>query len=156
MSNFLNRARKEWGFMNKYDVIILGAGPAGISASLYAKRANLDVLVLYYEKSQLELAHKIDNYYGFVGGVNGKQLFDNGIKQAIDLGINALKEEVTNIELAENNSFKVSTHKQQFEAKAIILATGNKKSVPNIEGITNLEGKGVSYCAICDGFFLQK
>ena len=61
-----------------YDVIIIGAGPAGISASLYAKRANLDVLVLYYGDSNLLNATEIENYYGFPGGISGKELYENG------------------------------------------------------------------------------
>ena len=63
-----------------YDVIIIGAGPAGISASLYTKRANLNVLVLYYGESNLEQATKIDNYYGFENGITGKQLLDLSLK----------------------------------------------------------------------------
>lgn len=65
-----------------YDVIIIGAGPAGISASLYIKRANLDVLVLHNGKSSVGDASKIDNYYGFPEGISGKNLYNNGIEQA--------------------------------------------------------------------------
>jgi thioredoxin reductase (NADPH) len=77
-----------------YDVIIIGAGPAGISASLYTKRANKNVLVVYYGESNLEKAHKIDNYYGFPEGITGKDLFENGINQAKNLGVNVIEEEV--------------------------------------------------------------
>ena len=65
-----------------YDVVIIGAGPAGISASLYAKRANLNVLIIYYGESNLEKATKIDNYYGFIDGISGADLYKNGIEQA--------------------------------------------------------------------------
>ena len=65
-----------------YDLIIIGAGPAGISASLYAKRANLDVLVLHNKNSSIGEARKIDNYYGFPGGISGEELYSNGLKQA--------------------------------------------------------------------------
>ena len=65
-----------------YDVIIIGAGPAGITASLYVKRANFNVLVLHYVESALKEAHKIDNYYGFPQGITGEQLYNDGIKQA--------------------------------------------------------------------------
>ena len=81
-----------------YDVIIIGAGPAGISASLYVKRANLNVLVLYNGESNLEKAPKIDNYYGFENGISGRQLFQNGIKQALDLGIEMKNIEVVGID----------------------------------------------------------
>ena len=148
-----------------YDIIIIGAGPAGISASLYAKRAGMNVLVLYHGTSELEKAHKIDNYYGFADGISGKELFDNGIKQAQNLGVEVLEKEITNIEMnmnanvSENEEqqviYNVKAIDQTFEAKAVIIATGNKKVRPNIPGIVEFEGKGISYCAICDGFFYR-
>ena len=148
-----------------YDIIIIGAGPAGISASLYAKRAGMNVLVLYHGTSELEKAHKIDNYYGFADGISGKELFDNGIKQAQNLGVEVLEKEITNIEMnvnadeSENEGqqviYNVKAIDQTFEAKAVIIATGNKKVRPNIPGIVEFEGKGISYCAICDGFFYR-
>ena len=142
-----------------YDIIIIGAGPAGISASLYAKRAGMNVLVLYHGTSELEKAHKIDNYYGFADGISGKELFDNGIKQAQNLGVEVLEKEITNIEMNVNEGqqviYNVKAIDQTFEAKAVIIATGNKKVRPNIPGIVEFEGKGISYCAICDGFFYR-
>lgn len=137
-----------------YDIIIIGAGPAGISAGLYAKRAGANVLILYYGESNLYKANKIDNYYGFVNGIDGKSLYDNGIEQAKSLGIDVKNEEVLHIEKVENY-FIVKTEKEKYKAKATIIATGNKKLRPNIKGIINLEGKGISYCAICDGFFYR-
>ena len=138
-----------------YDVIIIGAGPAGISASLYSKRAGLNVLVLYYGISEIEKADKIDNYYGFENGISGKELYESGIKQAKNLGVELLEKEVINIEIGENLSFFVKTIDGIFETKSLIIATGNKKVRPNIEGTSEFEGKGISYCAICDGFFYK-
>jgi len=137
-----------------YDVIIIGAGPAGISSALYIKRAGLNVLVFYYGKSNLEKAEKIENYYGFVDGIDGKTLYENGIKQAEKLGVDVHYEEVINIEKTQN--FVVTTDKDKYEASAVIIATGNKKLRPNIKGIDEFDGKGISYCAICDGFFYRK
>lgn len=137
-----------------YDTIIIGAGPAGISASLYIKRANLNPLVIYNDKSSLEKSEKIDNYYGFENGIDGKKLYEDGIKQARNLGIDIKNEEVIKIEF-EQNGYSVTTEKNKYSAKAIILATGNKKNTPNIKGIREFEGKGISYCAICDGFFYK-
>lgn len=137
-----------------YDVIIIGAGPAGISASLYAKRSNLKVLVLYYGKSNLEMTEKIDNYYGFKNGINGEQLYNNGIEQAKELGIEVKEEEVFGIQNL-GKIFEVRTQNENIKAKSIIIATGNKKIRPNIQGIDEFEGKGISYCAICDGFFYK-
>lgn len=138
-----------------YDVIIIGAGPAGITAGLYTKRANLKTLILYKDKSSLEKTDKIENFYGFEEPIDGKELYNKGIKQAQNLGIKLEKEEVTNIEIDTLNTFKVSTDKNIYLAKSIILATGNKRNLPNIEGVEKFEGKGVSYCAICDGFFYK-
>lgn len=138
-----------------YDTIIIGAGPAGISASLYAKRANLSVLVLYSSSSNLEKSHKIDNYYGFPGGIPGKTLYENGIAQAKTLGVEVLEEEVTGISLNDDFSFSVATGKDTYAAKSLIIATGNKKLRPQIKGLAEHEGKGVSYCAICDAFFYR-
>lgn len=138
-----------------YDVIIIGAGPAGISAGLYIKRANLNVLILYKNQSALEKTSHIDNYYGFENGISGKNLYIAGIKQAQNIGIDVKNEEVININLSENNQYTVTTEFDKYNAKSIIIATGNKKSIPNIKGIAEFEGRGVSYCAVCDGFFYK-
>ena len=136
-----------------YDVIIIGAGPAGVSAGVYAKRAGQNVLILYHGESNLEKAEEIDNYYGFEDGISGEELYQNGIKQALNLGIEVREEEVLNIEKTED--FKVQTVENIYESKTVIIATGNKKLRPNIKGIIDYEGKGISYCAICDGFFYR-
>lgn len=137
-----------------YDVIIIGAGPAGITASLYTARANLKTLIFDKETSSVKSTPKIENYYGFENGISGKELYENGVKQAENLGVEVIKEEVVNIKI-EENIFKVQTLYKEFKAKSVILATGNKKNKPNIENIEKFEGKGVSYCAICDGFFYR-
>lgn len=137
------------------DVLVIGAGPAGISAAIYAKRAGAGVMVLYNGESNLEKAHKIDNYYGFENGIDGKSLYKIGIKQAKNLEIDVKEEEVFNIK-KENEVFFVETENNEYEAKSVIIATGNKKLRPNIKGVLDFEGKGISYCAICDGFFYRK
>ena len=138
----------------EYDVIIVGAGPAGVSASLYTKRANKKTLILYKDDSSLERASKIENYYGFENGISGKKLYEDGIKQAKNIGVDVKEEEVIKIE-KNVEAFLVTTSNMQYKAKYVILATGNKKNKPKIQGIIELEGKGVSYCAICDGFFYR-
>lgn len=140
-----------------YDIIIIGAGPAGISASLYAVRANKKVLVLYDDKSSLEKTDKIENYYGFENGISGKDLYKVGIKQAENIGVDVKKEEVIKIEMISENdyNFLVNTSNDIYKSKVVILATGNKKNKPKITGIEKFEGKGISYCAICDGFFYR-
>ena len=137
-----------------YDVIIIGAGPAGISASLYAKRSNLNVLVLYNGESNLNEAKKIENYYGFTNGIDGEKLYEDGIKQAKNIGVEIEKQEVVRVE-SYGEIFNVKTVNEEFETKSIIISTGNKKKKPNIKGIGEFTGKGISYCAICDGFFYR-
>ena len=140
-----------------YDIIIIGAGPAGISASLYTVRANKKVLVLYDDKSSLEKTDKIENYYGFENGISGNDLYKAGIKQAENIGAYVKKEEVIKIEMISENdyNFLVNTSNNSYKSKVVILSTGNKKNKPKITGIDKFEGKGISYCAICDGFFYR-
>ncbi len=138
-----------------YDSIIIGAGPAGVSAGLYIKRANLRVLIIYKDESALEKTDFIQNYYGFENGISGKDLYKIGIQQAKQLGIDIKKEEVTNIQIGQENQYIVVTENGSYATKTVILATGNKKNTPKIKGIKEFEGKGVSYCAICDGFFYR-
>ena len=137
-----------------YDVAIIGAGPAGISASLYAKRANLNVLVLYFGESNLEKSSKIDNYYGFAEGISGDNLYENGISQAKKLGVDVKQLEVIGIENL-GKTYNVKTEAENFETKSVIIATGNRKVKPSIKGIAEFEGRGISYCAICDAFFYR-
>lgn len=137
-----------------YDVIIIGAGPAGVSASLYTTRGNLKTLVIYNGISSLEKAKKIDNYYGFKDGISGEELYKIGIEQTQELGTEVKNEEVLKIEMTEKG-FLVKTINGEYNSKSVILATGSKKNKPKIKGIEKFEGKGVSYCAICDGFFYR-
>ena len=138
----------------KYDVIIIGAGPAGVSAGLYTKRANKKTLIIYNNESSLEKATKIENYYGFENGISGEKLYKKGIEQAKNLGINVKKEEVIKIDKIKD-IFEVKTVNENYTAKNVVLATGNKKNKPDIKNIEKFDGKGVSYCAICDGFFYR-
>ena len=135
-----------------YDVVIIGSGPAGISAALYLKRAKKDVIIVSKHESALEKAEKIENYYG-IESISGKELYNIGIKQAKRLGIQIDDDEVTNIEY--ENNFVVTTVNKKYETKYVIIATGTNRVRPNIKGIKEFEGKGVSYCAICDAFFYR-
>ena len=117
-------------------------------------RSNLKTLVIYNDKSSLEKTERIENYYGFKNGIDGKELYNTGIEQAKNLGIEVKNEEVIKIEF-EEKGYSVTTANNKYSSKAIILATGNKKNTPNIKGIKEFEGKGISYCAICDGFFYK-
>jgi len=137
-----------------YDVAVIGSGPAGITAAIYAKRRNLSTLVISKGNGALEKAKKIDNYYGFANGVSGKKLYENGLNQAVNLGVEIVQDEVINIELKDN--FTIETVNSKYDTKSVILATGVNRNIPNIKGIKEFEGKGISYCAICDSFFYKE
>ena len=136
-----------------YDVAVIGSGPAGITAAIYAKRRNLSTLVISKGNGALEKAKKIDNYYGFANGVSGKKLYENGLNQAVNLGVEIVQDEVINIELKDN--FTIETINSKYDTKSVILATGVSRNIPNIKGIKEFEGKGISYCAVCDSFFYK-
>lgn len=136
-----------------YDVIIVGSGPAGISASLYTKRANLETLIITKKGGTLEKVGKIENYYGLEENTTGRKLQQIGEEQAKKIGVEIKEEEVLQIEYDTN--FIVKTLNHVYESKTVILATGTSRKKGNIKGIKELEGKGVSYCAICDAFFFR-
>ena len=134
-------------------VIIIGAGPAGISAALYAVRGNLDPLVINNGIGALEKAEKIENYYGLEHPLSGQELYDTGIAQAKALGVRILDAQVLGV--GGFDTFVVKTTEGEFETQSLILATGSKRAAPKIPGVKEFEGKGVSYCAVCDAFFYR-
>lgn len=131
------------------DVLIIGSGPAGISAALYAARAGMDTLVVSSGQSALFKAHMIENYYG--GSIPGDELYEKGIAQAKALGIEIKEDQV--VGLGFDGDFIVTGEKSQYKAKAVIIATGSARKAPPLPGLSEFEGRGVSYCAVCDGFF---
>jgi thioredoxin reductase (NADPH) len=135
------------------DAIVIGKGPAGISAAIYLKRAGIDVLVIGKGYGALENSDKIENYYGFEEPISGKELIEKGIKQAENLGIEVITDEVVSIEKYEN--FIVKTLDKSFEAKTVLLATGKSRVKIDIKGFEEFKGKGISFCAVCDGFFYR-
>lgn len=136
-------------------LVIIGKGPAGISAALYAFRGGLDVTIVAKDGGTLQKADKIDNYYGFDGGISARKLLEDGENQARTLGVQFVTDEVVGVEFAESG-FAVKTLSKDLEANAVVLACGTSRNVPPIENIEKFEGRGVSYCAICDGFFFRK
>ena len=136
-----------------FDVIIVGSGPAGISAGIYLKRAKKNILIISNGKSALEKAEKIENYYG-IESISGKDLYKIGLKQAENLQIPIEQDEVTNLTY-DGENFVITTANREYKSKYVILATGTNRKTPNIKGIKEFEGKGVSYCAICDAFFYR-
>lgn len=124
------------------NIIIIGGGPAGISAALYAARSGRDPLVIEHGAGGLKKAEKIENYYGG-GTLSGQELYDRGIDQAKTLGVRILTAQVVGVEGFD--TFTVHTDQGDFDAKAVILATGTSRKAPVIPGLKELEGRGVSY-----------
>lgn len=135
------------------DAIVIGKGPSGISAAIYLQRANLDVTVIGKDFGALAQAQLIENYYGFDRPISGIELAETGQRQAEHLGIPVLSEEVTSIEA--DGEFTVRTTQGVYRAKAVLLATGKARSEPKIENFAALKGKGISFCAVCDGSFYR-
>lgn len=147
--------------MQTYDLIIIGSGPAGLSAAVYGKRAGFQVLVI--EKNamsggQILNTYEVDNYLG-LPGING---FDMGMKfheHAHDMGVTFETAEVTQItDFEKSKIIKAFDGKEEksFEAKAVILATGASHAALQVPGEEKLKGRGVSYCATCDGAFFRE
>ena len=139
-----------------YDVIILGGGPAGLSASIYAKRFGLSTLLI--EKvgigGQASLTDLIENYPGFPEGISGAELVNKMEEQAKKFGVEFLIDEVLDINF-EDEIKKVNTNTANFESKGVIIATGANPKKLDVPGEKEFTGKGVSYCAVCDAFFYK-
>lgn len=135
------------------NIIIIGSGPAGISAALYAVRAGADTTVLTKGPGALDRAEKIENYYGFAEPVSGAELERRSIANAKRLGVKFVAAEA--VGLTYTDKLTVETLGENYPADAIILATGASRAVPRVPGLAGLEGHGVSYCAACDAFFYR-
>lgn len=140
-----------------YDLIIIGAGAGGLTAALFAVRYKLNTLVLSKDIGGLSLeASKIENYPGFIS-ISGNELMELFRKQVAALGVEIVQEEVIRIDkILTGNSFVVTTEKNSYDAKAIILAIGTKRRKLNVAGEDKFLGKGVSYCANCDAPLFKK
>lgn len=139
-----------------YDMIIIGGGPGGYTAALYAARAGLDVLLLerLAAGGQMALTHQIDNYPGFEDGVDGYLLADKMKKQAERFGAKSKFAEVAGVDLATEPK-RVETAKEVYYGKTVVLATGANPRELGVEKEKELVGRGVAYCASCDGMFYR-
>jgi len=139
-----------------YDVIIIGSGPAGLTAAIYTTRANLKTLIIAGTKwgGQLQLTTLVENFPGFPEGIQGPELMAKIRKQAELLGVEFLDEDVTKVDL-KKKPFKVFTDDKGFASKTVIIATGASAKWLGLESEQRLIGKGVSACATCDGNFFR-
>ena len=135
------------------NIVIIGSGPAGVSAALYAARAGVETTVLTKGSGALDRAELIQNYYGFAEPISGAELERRGIEGAKALGVQFVTTEA--VGLTYTDKLTVETLAGDFSADAVILATGASRAAPHIPGLVGLEGHGVSYCATCDAFFYR-
>ena len=135
------------------NIVIIGSGPAGVSAALYAARAGVETTVLTKGSGALDRAELIQNYYGFAEPISGAELERRGIEGAKALGVQFVTTEA--VGLTYTDKLTVETLAGDFPADAVILATGASRAAPHIPGLAGLEGHGVSYCATCDAFFYR-
>lgn len=140
--------------METYDVLIIGQGPAGLSGAIYTSRAGLSTLILGCEP-RIAGDYDIDNYFGFPETISGRDLVERGVAQAKRFGTVIECEKVLGIHYTDDHHYRVSTERREILAASIILATGVSRKKPAIRQLDRFEGRGVSYCVSCDGYFFR-
>jgi thioredoxin reductase (NADPH) len=139
-----------------YGVIIIGSGPAGYTAAIYAARSNLSVLMFqgYQVGGQLMQTSEVENFPGFEGGILGPEMMDKFEQQARRFGTEMLPEDVTSIDFSKR-PFTIQTDSGEYRSEAIIIATGASAKWLDLPNEQRLQGRGVTACATCDGFFFK-
>jgi thioredoxin reductase (NADPH) len=148
---------KSEGRMKKEKVIIIGSGPAGLTAALYTARASLNPVVISGNQlgGQISITNEVENYPGFPEGTTGPELVELMQKQAERFGARILIDEVTSVDFSTESPFKIETYGDTFEAEAVIVCVGASPKRLEVPGEEELIGRGVSFCATCDGFFFR-
>lgn len=139
--------------MEQVEALVIGKGPAGVQAAIYMKRGGVNPIVIGKDLGAGEQARSVENYYGFQT-VGGGELVEIGIAQAKNLDIPVITDEVVSIAY-DPEGFIVKTTKKTYLAWTVLMATGSHRNMPRIKKIRNYTGKGVSQCAVCDGFFYK-
>ena len=143
--------------MQKEKVIIIGSGPAGLTAALYTARANLNPLVIVGPQlgGQVSLTYEVENYPGFPDGTTGPELVEMMRQQAEKFGTRYVYDSVVSVDFTQGSPFIVKTYEETYEAEAVIVTAGASPKKLGIPGEDGFVGRGVSYCATCDGFFFS-
>ena len=138
------------------DVIIIGSGPAGLTAAVYASRADLKPLMIegFEAGGQLMLTTEVENYPGFIEGIMGPELMERMRSQAARFGTDYITDNVTSVDFT-SRPFEVATTDRSFKARSVIISTGASAKMLGVPGEKELLGHGVSTCATCDGFFFR-
>jgi len=144
--------------MTKERVIILGSGPAGLTAALYTARANLEPLVISGSQlgGQVSITYEVENYPGFPEGSTGPELVERMQKQAERFGARMVVDEVVEVDFRRGSPFRLKTYAEEYEAEAVVVCTGASPKRLGVPGEETMIGKGVSFCATCDGFFFRE
>jgi len=143
--------------MQKEKVIVIGSGPAGLTAALYTARAMLNPLLISGSElgGQISITNEVENYPGFPEGITGPELVQFMQKQAEKFGARVLIDEVTEVNFKDGSPFSVKTHGDTFEAESVIVCVGASPHRLGVPGEEEMIGRGVSFCATCDGFFFR-
>jgi thioredoxin reductase (NADPH) len=139
--------------MEKKQIVIIGQGPAGLSAAIYAGRAGMDTVILGCDP-KVAGDYTIDNYFGFPDPISGKELIERGVAQARRFDVDIRCDRVLAVH-QEAEGFRIKTEETEIEGCAVILAAGVSRVKPGIDNLADYDGKGVSYCVSCDGFFYR-
>ncbi len=141
--------------MESTQLMILGSGPAGTSAAIYAGRAGMDTLMLGCSP-KFAGDYEIDNYYGFPEAISGRELQERGLRQAQRFGVETICDRVLGLHFGNSGGFVATTENgREFSSCGLVLATGVSRVRPGIDNLDAYDGKGVSYCVSCDGFFFR-